>query len=253
MSEEGKKNKWFDNENSWANAGKTVSVVAVITPFIILFFVWVIAKSINFNDLGPVGDFFGGITVGLFNLASILLVLSTVKLQGEELKETRKEFKTTNETLLKQQTDNTFFNMINLHNQIVSELNIFGYQGKYALNKLNKEIKSRYKTVLLEDKKERILKPYEDLYNEYYFGHYFRNMYRIMKFIDQAKELSEDEKKNYIGILRAQLSTGELLLIFYNALSKRGEKFKELILKYDFFDDLLDDDVFYKQLKHYLK
>ncbi|MGR0289761.1 putative phage abortive infection protein [Bacillus subtilis subsp. subtilis] len=61
------------------------------------------------------------------------------------------------------------------------------------------------------------------------------------------------KKKNYIGILKAQLSTGELLLIFYNALSERGEKFKELILDYDFFDDLLDDDDFYNMLKHYLE
>lgn len=74
-----------------------------------------------------------------------------------------------------------------------------------------------------------------------------------MKFIDQNKELSKDEKRNYIGVLRAQLSTGELLLIFYNALSERGEKFKKLILDYDFFDDLLDDDAFYNVLKHYLK
>ncbi|MGQ8967936.1 putative phage abortive infection protein [Bacillus subtilis] len=260
MSEINKKDKWYHcfqryfrlfrqgNENTFMYAGITVCVVAVITPFLILLF----TKDINFTTLGTVGDFFGGTTVGLFNLASILLVLATVKMQSIELKETRVEFETTNKTLIKQQFDNTFFNMINLHNEIVSSLHISDHQGKYALSYLNSQIKSYYRSVQLDDKRARIVRSYESFYAKYYFGHYFRNMYRILKFIDETEELSVSEKKNYIGILRAQLSTGELLLIFYNALSVRGIKFKKLILKYNFFDDLLDDDDFYKVHKHYL-
>ncbi|MDG0768210.1 putative phage abortive infection protein [Bacillus halotolerans] len=245
MSENDKKDKWYGNENIWMWAGLTACGLALIIPFVILIFTNEFSLD-GIKSLGAFGDFFGGTTVGLFNLSSILLVLVAVIIQRKELKETRSQFQ-------KQQIDNTFFNMINLHNQIVSELEISGNKGKYALNHLNKEVKSRYKTVLSEDKKEKILQSYEYLYKNYYFGHYFRNMYRIMKFIDRTKELSEDEKRNYIGILRAQLSTGELLLIFYNALSERGEKFKKLILDYDFFDDLLNDDAFYNALKHYLK
>ncbi|CAI6221437.1 putative phage abortive infection protein [Bacillus subtilis] len=264
MSEINKKDKWNHcfrrffqlfrkgNENTFMYAGITVCVVAVITPFLTLLFVWLFRKTIDFDNLGPVGDFFGGTTVGLFNLASILLVLATVKMQSIELKETRIEFETTNKTLIKQQFDNTFFNMINLHNEIVSSLHISDHQGKYALSYLNSQIKSYYGTVQLDDKRARIVRSYESFYAKYYFGHYFRNMYRILKFIDETEELSVSEKKNYIGILRAQLSTGELLLIFYNALSVRGKKFKALILKYNFFDDLLDDDDFYKVLRHYL-
>ncbi|MED4649915.1 putative phage abortive infection protein [Bacillus subtilis] len=253
MSENNKKEKWYDNENIFMYAGLTICMVAVITPFLILLF----AKDVNFNNLGPVGDFFGGTTVGLFNLASILLVLTTVKMQGKELRETRTEFETTNKTLIKQQFDNTFFNMINLHNEIVKGLKIADYEGKYALSYLNLRIKHQYSTpemMNIESEKTRLLLIYEDFYEQYYFGHYFRNMYRIMKFIDQQdKELTTHEKKNYIGILRAQLSTGELLLIFYNALSDRGEKFRKLILKYNFFDDLLDDEGIYQELRCELK
>ncbi|MED1174367.1 putative phage abortive infection protein [Bacillus inaquosorum] len=265
MSEEGKKNKSFYNENGWANAGKTVSVVAVITPFLILFFVWVFAKKIDFEALGPVGDFFGGITVGLFNLASILLVLSTVKLQGEELKETRKEFKTTNETLLKQQTDNTFFNMISLHNDIVRTLNHEdtdsgkNYSGKDLLGKIENDISFWVKDTdlgSLED--DRVIKAllfnYERIYKNYenILGHYLRNLYRIVKFIHESS-LSKEEKKNYIGILRAQLTMDELLIIFYNALSSRGKNFKDIIVEYNFFDDHLEAKPIYNRCAMFLK
>lgn len=251
-SENEKKDKWYGNENFWMWAGITACGLALIIPFAILICTNNLSLK-GIKGLGAFGDFFGGTTVGLFNLSSILLVLTAVIMQRKELEQTRNEFVQTNKTLIKQQFDNTFFNMINLHNEIVSGLHISDHQGKYALSFLDTQIKSYYKTVQLADKGARISKSYEYYYGRYHVGHYFRNMYRILKFIDQTEELSKDEKKNYIGILRAQLSTGELLLIFYNALSDRGEKFKKLILEYDFFDDLLDDDPFYNVLKHYLK
>ncbi|MGR0289762.1 putative phage abortive infection protein [Bacillus subtilis subsp. subtilis] len=182
-----KKSELFAKESWVMYAGIIVCIVAIITPFLVLHYLND-TYLMSFKDIGAFGDFFGGTTVGLFNFSSILLVLAAVIIQRKELKDTRNQFQ-------KQQIDNTFFNMINLHNQIVSELVIEEYQGRAALNQLNKRIKSGYKFVQLEDKKERLTITYEDLYKEYYFGHYFRNMYRIMKFIDQAKELSEDEKK----------------------------------------------------------
>nr|WGD58153.1 putative phage abortive infection protein [Bacillus subtilis] len=216
MSENNKNDKWYDNENTFMYAGLTACVVAVITPFLILLFVCLSGKTIDFDHLGLVGDFFGGITVGLFNLASILLVLATVRIQGKELRETRTEFETTNETLIKQQFDNTFFNMINLHNEIVRTLEYKDLSGRAVLIDFQFNVKSRAVGLLnLDDEINHILKVYEDSYKSRAFviGHYLRNIYRIVKFIDQS-ELSNDEKKNYIGILRAQLSTDELMILF---------------------------------------
>lgn len=252
LSENEKKDKWYGNENFWMWAGITACGLALIIPFAILFCTHNFSLK-GIDGLGTFGDFFGGTTVGLFNLSSILLVLTAVIMQRKELEQTRNEFVQTNKTLIKQQFDNTFFNMINLHNEIVKGLKIADYEGKYALSYLNLRMKQQYSThemMNIKSEKKRLLLIYKDFYEQYYFGHYFRNMYRIMKFIDQQdKELTTDERKNYIGILRAQLSTGELLLIFYNALSDRGEKFRKLILKYDFFDDLLDDEGIYQELR----
>lgn len=63
--------------------------------------------------------------------------------------------------------------------------------------------------------------------------HYFRNMYYIVDYIDNAKELSDAEKRFYASLFRAQLSSYEIVLLFYNCLTEIGEKkFKPLIEKY---------------------
>jgi hypothetical protein len=63
-------------------------------------------------------------------------------------------------------------------------------------------------------------------------GHYFRTLYHIVRFVDQSG-MSDEEKREYEKFLRAQLSSSELLLLFYNGLSIYGySKFKPLIEKY---------------------
>ncbi|MFC9657006.1 putative phage abortive infection protein [Bacillus subtilis] len=246
-----KKSELFTKESWVMWAGIIVCIVAIITPFLLLFYVKETYLE-SFKDIGAFGDFFGGTTVGLFNLSSILLVLAAVIIQRKELKDTRTQFK-------KQQIDNTFFNMINLNNEIVRSLKINeDVYGKEVLKKINTEIVEE----VSKDVELDVLKPntkqtgmslrenYKIAYLKYenILGHYFRNLYRIVKFIDQS-ELTDEEKKNYIGILRAQLSTDELSLIFYNALSPTGRKFKKLIIEYDFFDEMLTTDPIYKRLK----
>jgi hypothetical protein len=69
-------------------------------------------------------------------------------------------------------------------------------------------------------------------------GHYYRNLYRIFKIIDEA---TFDENKNndfklkyqYASIVRSQLSDYEIYFLFYNGISEYGiSKFKKLIEKY---------------------
>ncbi|GAA5445406.1 hypothetical protein Misp06_03609 [Microbulbifer sp. NBRC 101763] len=61
------------------------------------------------------------------------------------------------------------------------------------------------------------------------FGHYFRSLYNIFKFIDSSKT---KDKKFYTNIIRAQLSGQELLILFYNCIYLENNKFKPLIEKY---------------------
>jgi hypothetical protein len=81
---------------------------------------------------------------------------------------------------------------------------------------------------------EKIQTAYARFYqsHESEIGHYFRTLYHIVRFVDQSP-MTDEEKHNYEKFLRAQLSSSELLLLFYNGLSKYGwKKFKPLIEKY---------------------
>ncbi len=55
-------------------------------------------------------------------------------------------------------------------------------------------------------------------------GHYFRHLYQIIKLVSNENLLDEKEKYEYIKIVRAQLSDYEQILLYYNSLSKMGEK-----------------------------
>lgn len=58
--------------------------------------------------------------------------------------------------------------------------------------------------------------------HQYKLGHYFRHLFQVVKYINTQTSLSYREKYDYIKIMRAQLSTIEQYLIFYNSLSFMG-------------------------------
>lgn len=69
--------------------------------------------------------------------------------------------------------------------------------------------------------------------------HYFRYIYRILKYVDSSNLLKNEERQGYASILRAQLSGYELLVWFYNCLSLQDNiKVKDLIEKYAMFNNL---------------
>jgi hypothetical protein len=95
---------------------------------------------------------------------------------------------------------------------------------------------------------------YPDDYHKYYDGHqfrldhYYRHMYQTVEFIDNEKSLTNNEKYNYIKMLRGQLSDYEQIVFFLNSLSETGrawellkknkadeeiKKDKQLITKYN--------------------
>lgn len=72
--------------------------------------------------------------------------------------------------------------------------------------------------------------------NQSRLSHYFRHLYQTVKFVDSSTYLTDSEKYFYIKTLRAQLSTHEQLILFYNSLSILGKKWAEgpnLITKYN--------------------
>lgn len=374
---------WFNRKENWLIiGGSIIAVGAICVPFFIMKITDQRYKLESFANLGTLGDYFGGTTVGLLSLASIIFVTAAIVMQKEELslqrieiKKTREEYEITNTTMKKQQFDSTFFNMINLHHNILSEISYNENRGRDAIKLIYEELKISFnnevydsysiklKNEALKDHKEFLddllresyivyhrniyineyesnnfhlidfdefgetdttefdsyaisvvnggnvtwnkeeqvhieyfnenirinanqysewlelldfrkmlnsnisnmyiekfknefienplkelkSQAFETVYkkNENLLGHYFRNLYRIVKIIQEEefhidKEKNENEKKKYRGILRAQLSSYELIIIFYNVnYSNKGKNFQEILKNTNFFDDHL--------------
>lgn len=56
-------------------------------------------------------------------------------------------------------------------------------------------------------------------------GHYYRNLFHIVKYISSINDrlISEEQKYDYAKLLRAQLSDCEQMLLFYNSISDMGK------------------------------
>jgi hypothetical protein len=234
------------------------------------------------NVRGTFGDMFGSINALFSGLAlagiilTILLQRKELKLQREELQETRHEFETQNETLKLQRFENTFFNLLNQHHQIVNAIDYRYYKNKEKERKNHFRSFSGEITATAEEKEVVIINgrdvfrfrynrlkeelcnnpnDYESIYLRHYedaqtdFGHYFRNLYRMIKLVDQTNFFYDSSKVStieifkikyrYTCIIRAQISDYELLWLFYNCLSENGiKKFKPYIEQYSFFKNI---------------
>ncbi|TBV26846.1 hypothetical protein DMZ43_07205 [Meridianimaribacter sp. CL38] len=227
----------------------------------------ILSKEDGLSDIearGLFGDKFGAINALFSALAfagiifTIFLQKRELKLQREEMKETRGEFIKQNETLIHQKFENTFFQLLKLLNTNIDSIDLrdkrsgivkntgrdcFKEIYKYWINSIKREINKEDNN----DKKinnvsiDKALIVFSEIYDQFKsdLSHYFRTLYHIIKFIDQS---GIDDKKQYISIMRAQLSSYEQTLLFYNCLHSNGsEKFKPLIEKYSLLKNIDKD------------
>ncbi len=83
--------------------------------------------------------------------------------------------------------------------------------------------------------------------HQYHLGHFFRHLYQTVNYIDDQPWwlLSKSKKKEYVKMLRAQMSNYEQALLFINSLSGLGldweynnKEGKKLITKYELIKNL---------------
>ena len=84
---------------------------------------------------------------------------------------------------------------------------------------------------------------YEESFSPTFFDHYFRHLYRIIKFVADSPLLREEnDRYEYTCMVRGQLSRYELIWLYYNGLSSNGyEKFKPLIERFSLLKNLRTD------------
>jgi len=252
------------------------------------------------TDWGTFGDFMGGTLNPLFALLSLYAIIYTIKIQTEELELTRDEMRKSNlsqeeqsQSLQRQTFENTFFKMIDLHNQIV---NSFLLIQKYKIEKnpmrsfntLEPEaIKTpqNYKVLGIDIKipDDRDYRGREVMYQ---LLKIFKKCQKMSKppfaaFKDNAYEAFHEEFQNVIGyyfgtiyqilkfidnstitdkerysaLYRSQFSAFELELLFYHGAGEVGKrKFMPLLIKYEFFEHLsYSDDIEKNIVEQYLK
>ena len=234
-------------------------------------------------ERGTFGDMYGSVNALFSGLVlagivyTILLQRNELSIQHNELESTRKEFIKQNDTLRLQRFENTFFNLLSLHHQIVSaiDIEIPVYSETSILDRKPPRYKSLYGRDVFKKKYEELVhisnnkssdfeerkyfEKYEEIQTD--FGHYFRNLYRMFKMVDEAylidfanpqeslKRIYKSRYK-YTSIIRSQLSDYELLWLFYNCLSSNGkEQFKPLIERYTIFKNIPIEKLIHKKHK----
>ena len=218
---------------------------------------------------GQVGDMFGAVNSLFSGLAFAGLIITlifqrndlhlqkaAIEQTNKQLKRQAEEFELQNVMAKEEQFRNTFFDLLRMLQTIVDGLRfdvkeLYGSQMSFSGKSVFEE--------LFRDREDRVVADtympmpsisqkamkgdYEyisksDLFS--FLFHYFRFVYRIIKFVDETDVIkSTEEKYQYVAFLRATLSNYEVAAIFYNCLSPNGrEKFKPLVEKYALFDNI---------------
>ena len=171
---------------------------------------------------------FGAVNA-LFAALALAFLIITLHLQVNSIREAR-------ENSEEEHFQGIFFRLVKLEQNVLNGIEGYSFRQKFSgrrlfsdfYDKLRNQFESLYKAYPNEDQLLLINKAYSAFYEDEQsnVGHYFRTLYNIVKFVDTSKAR---DKHTYINLLRAQLSSNELLLLFYNCLSDKGNKrFKPL-------------------------
>lgn len=240
------------------NKNKT-TIKLISLSFIIVGGLWVsswyliISNDVlnSWSNRGTFGDMFGAIN-SLFSGLAFALLIVALYLQKEELEETRKELKgqkeqliKQNENLYQQRFENTFFHLLNFLNDFINSIDVplFGKdsKGRNSFERFYHKLTGQFANVRnkpeFETFEKKIKASYSSLLSEYknHLGTYFNNIYNILELIDKS-DISN--KSYYSNILRSQLSTYEVILLFYHSIGEDGIQIIDLVREYDLCENL---------------
>ena len=113
--------------------------------------------------------------------------------------------------------------------------------------KITNEEFEAYKHLNVEQKIEFVYRRFFNVHEE--CGNYFRHLYRILRFVSQSEEeevndIEDDAERQQIfkryfelvQFVQAQMSTRELLMVFYNSFS--FPKLRDLLIRYNLLENL---------------
>lgn len=240
--------------------------LAIIIPGVLVIAAIAIPKFfVAPNTAAEFGDMFGVVNALFSGLAflgvvvAILLQRLELSLQREDIRKTsdelagqREQLMLQNEMFHQQIFDAAFFQMLSLHQQIVNAIDVGDQRGDMSGRDCFKQFYSRFVHIVKDGQQvphERARQTIESAYVVLHdliqddVGHYFRYLYYVIAFVDRS---DASAKGFYAGLIRAQLSSYELLLLFYHGLSRFGRDGldglieKYALLRYVDTDKLID-------------
>lgn len=230
-------NEGEEPEKSPRNYMKSI-IVSVSVVLVFWAMTFLLYLNDNSEERGQFGDMFGAVNALFSGLAFAGLIITLIQqreelsLQRNELKQTRDEFKEQNKTMKRQRFENTFFNLMSLHQNITDNLEykvtFLGTVDETNALKGREIFKHRYqrKSKSLfrislhcgdENARELLNNGYFDVFNQYL--HFFEG---ILRFIDESDLLENEERLQYTIMLRNTLSDYERYTIFYYFVAHGG-------------------------------
>lgn len=235
-----------------------ISLVAAVVMILIVVVDWV-GHAGKTEWLGTFGDFFGGVLNPLLTFGTFIGLSITIILQRVQLHDARVQYQKNIDASSVQAFETSFFNLINLHNSIVEGLrfdptilvpNAHQKEEVKKANAQSAEGRQVFGAVLTamnlgHERQKTPQQVYQEIQgrHNYVLGHYFRNLYQIIKLVDRHRNSAADGKRDvgfYRSIIRAQLSSNELLLLFYNCQKGKmdSDKFLALVKEYEMLEHL---------------
>lgn len=255
-----------------------IGIGSLIFMGFILYENYMYAIHLGSDKQGIFGDMFGASNALFTGLSftgviiAILLQRQELKLQRKELELTREEMKLTrlefnqqNETLTKQQFENTFFQMISMYRDNTEKMSVdiqgekiegkalfhafnkklnedINYFMKKRFNKNNDNAEDKFFDNLETEKLKLTINELVAIYERRYksledeFIKYFSTITIILKLVDQA---NIDDKFFYISILKSHFTKYETLVVFYQTISQDPKnEFRKLVDRYSIVNDL---------------
>jgi len=189
---------------------------------------------IDHELFGTFGDFFGGVLGTIFTLISVLLVVRTFKYQQSVTRDNQRQQET-------QRFNDLFFELLRLYQAQEKELQYYHQESvgnvvsdnKDFFFELNKKMAEKFTPSLsFSQNRKDAVKTYIDTVIDYKdkLSICYRTIFQILNLIEKGT-INPKEKKEYLKILRSQLTESELLFLRYHIKSGGYIRYAFLINK----------------------
>jgi Putative phage abortive infection protein len=276
----------FKAVKKWFKSTDTFEMSAIIFIFLgiaVIAFAFIAANWNNISFIGRAGhildysEFVGGLIGSFWSLAGVLLFYASLTSQKADLEAQKdllvkqideivaqtKESRIQNELNKKQKNEDTFFQLLRFHNEIISAITLDVNEMDFSSGQnIAKTISGRktfveyydtYKRFFQEasemmpaNSPEGLAKLFDKSYSTFYLeyqselGHYFRNLFNIIKYVTN---LEAEDQPFFFRLLYAQLSNFELIMLFFHCLKSSETEYKELVEKNALLDAVPKDEV----------